>query len=255
MDSIRFVRIGHAGAGGAAPPNTLRSIELALQLDVDVVEVDVRRCRDAVVLHHDATVCDGLSRPLVDCRLDELKALDVGEGERIPTLSEAVSRIRGRALIHLDLKEEGYEAELLDVLREQKVQEDTLISSSSPASLRAIKSLAPEVLAGFSYPTDGTGVSAKPYGAPIVAVALRLMRLSAPRQIVRKIAAGADATMLQYTVISLPLVRTVHAAGHRVFAWTVDDLETMQGLQAMGVDGVISNRLDVLAQLRQRCAR
>jgi glycerophosphoryl diester phosphodiesterase len=250
MLTARFLRIGHAGAGEFAPPNTLRSIELALQLGVDMVEFDVRSCRDALVLHHDARLGHSRRR-LQDHALDELATLDAGEGERIPTLDEAISLIKGRALINVDLKEEGCEGQVVDSLQKHAMLGDVLISSSAPSTLRAIKALAPDIPAGLSYPTDDTGVSAKPYAAPVVEVALWLIRLSMPRRIARKIAgARADAAMLHYRVITPHLVAVAHAAGYRVFAWTVNELSTMRELRAMGVDGIASNRPDLFAQLR-----
>jgi len=217
-----------------------------------MVEFDVRRCRDALVLVHDERLRRGpYSQSCVrDRTLAELRRLGIRADERIPTLDEAVSLIKGRAQMNLDLKDAGYEGEVLHVLGRHGVLRDVLVSSLAPASLRAVKALAPDVPVGLSYPDDKGGVSGKQYLAPIVRLTLWLMRLTVPWRMPRMIAhARANATMLHREIISPRLVAVVHRAGYRVFAWTVDDLAMMRRLQAMGVDGIASNRPDLFTQL------
>ena len=242
----KFLRIAHAGAGIYAPPNTLRSFELGLQFGVDMIEFDVRRCRDGLVLIHDKDLRASTSwrGNVRDYTLAELRRVDAGDGAPIPTLYEAVSLIKGRAQMNVDLKEAGYEGEVLEVLRRHGVLGDVLVSSSNPTSLRAVKTLTPEVAVGLSYPSN------KSYMVPVVRLTLWLTRLTVPRYILRLIAdAHADATMLRHQIITPQLVIVVHHAGYRIFAWTVDDLVVMRRLKKMGIDGITSNRPDLLAQL------
>lgn len=217
-----------------------------------MVEFDVRRCRDALVLVHDEhlSVRGGLRRRVRDCTLAELRQLDLGDGERFPTLREAVAVIKGRAEMNLDLKEAGYEVEVLDVLAQHDVLGDVLVSSLMPASLRAVKALVPAVPVALSYPEDKGGVSAKPRMAPVVRLILWLLRLTVPWRIPGMIArAHANAAMLHQQLVSPRLIAVVHRAGYRVFAWTVDDIVLMRRLRAMGMDGIASNRPDLFAQL------
>jgi len=230
----KFLRIAHSGAGAYAPANTLRSLELALQFGVDMVEFDVRRCRDALVLIHNKKLRASTSGrgSVGDYTFAELRRVDAGKGEPIPTLHEAVSLINGRAQINVDLKEAGYEDEVLEVLRQHSVLGDVLISSLIPASLRTVKALAPEVTVGLSYP------SRNPYMVLVVRLTPWLMRLTIPWRIIRMIAtAHADATMLHHQIITPQLVTVVHRHGYRIFAWTVDNLVVMQRLRKMGIDG------------------
>ncbi|MFA4837548.1 MAG: glycerophosphodiester phosphodiesterase, partial [Dehalococcoidia bacterium] len=169
---------------------------------------------------------------------------DAGEGETIPTLEEAACLIKGRAQINIDLKEAGYEDEVLEVLSKHGILGDVLISSVIPASLRKLKRLAPEVAVGLSYPP------AKLYLMPFVRLTPWLMRLTMPWRIQGLIAAAsADAAMVRYQLITPQLVIAAHRFGYRVFAWTVDDLLVMRRLEKMGIDGVTSNRPDLLANL------
>src|SRR5512143_1556225 len=106
-----FLRIGHGGASGHAPANTLRSLALALEMGVDMVEFDVRPCRDALVLLHDDNLAqfDGARGLASESTLADLRSLVTDPDRKIPTLSEALDLVRGRALINVDLKATGYE--------------------------------------------------------------------------------------------------------------------------------------------------
>jgi glycerophosphoryl diester phosphodiesterase len=94
MNSPReWIRVGHRGVGKLfGPPNTLRAYRRALEFGVDMIEVDLRRAGDGtLVLAHDEEIHDDrLQLKLSDCSLDELRQVDLGSGERIPTLDEAV---------------------------------------------------------------------------------------------------------------------------------------------------------------------
>lgn len=86
--------IAHRGASAYEPENTLRSVEKALELGADMVEVDVRASRDRhIVVMHDPVVDRTTNGKgyVKDMTLKELKKLDAGLGEKIPTLHEVAS--------------------------------------------------------------------------------------------------------------------------------------------------------------------
>ena len=96
----RVLKIGHRGAAGHAPENTLAAVQKGIALGVDFVEIDVRRTADgALVALHDSTVnrtTNGKGR--VDAlSLRKLRAFDAGQGERIPTVEEVLTRAAGHA--------------------------------------------------------------------------------------------------------------------------------------------------------------
>jgi len=103
-------RIGHRGAKGYEPENTLLSFSKALQLNVDMIELDVHVCKigDVVVIH-DETVegtTNGTGR-VADMTLDDLRKLNADKGQRIPTLQEVLDLVDRRAKVNIELKEEG----------------------------------------------------------------------------------------------------------------------------------------------------
>jgi glycerophosphoryl diester phosphodiesterase len=245
-----FLCIGHGGAAAHAPANTRRSLELALEMGADVVEFDVRPCRDGLVLVHDETVAepDGPPRLIAECTLADLRT--GGGKDRLPVLYEALDLLKGRALLNLDLKAAGWEEAVLDALRDRDMLQDTLISSLVPDSLRRLRALEPAALTGYSYPEDRGGASQKAYLKPVVDLAVAAMRRTLPYRLPSMMArAAANAVMLNYRIVSPAAVRAVHGLGGKVFVWTVDEPLLMQRVRAMGVNGITSNYPDLLASL------
>ena len=124
--------VGHRGAAGLEPENTLRSIGRAIDIGVDAVEVDARRCKDGtLVIMHDPAVdrtTNGRGR-VCDQSLASLKGLEAGvrfagryRGERIPTLEEVLEQIPAPVWVDVELKKhpgpaDGLEARVVEVVR------------------------------------------------------------------------------------------------------------------------------------------
>ena len=246
------LRIGHGGASGHAPANTMRSLALALEMGVDMVEFDVRPCRDALVLLHNDTLTQFGGAPGLasECMLADLRRLTTDPDRQVATLAEALDLVRGRALINVDLKAAGYEDAVVKLVGAKGMGGDALYSSLYPASLRRVKQADPAARTGLSYPEDRGDASSKPYLQPAVNAVVALMRFTLPYRILRMMAgAQADAVMLYHKVVSGPAVKTVQNAGGKVFTWTVDSPRRMRELQDLGVDGIASNHPDLFAEL------
>jgi glycerophosphoryl diester phosphodiesterase len=109
VDLAPPVCIAHRGAAGDAPENTLRAFERALEQGAAFLELDVHLVHDRLLVIHDDTVdrtTDGTG-PLAAHSLAELRALDAGEGERIPFLEEVLELAAGRARLNIELKGPG----------------------------------------------------------------------------------------------------------------------------------------------------
>ena len=239
-----MIRIGHRGAAALAPPNTLRSIELAFDAGVDMVELDVRPLADGtLVLAHWNDLADitgGRARPsLRRASVDELRAV----APELATLDEALEVVDARGgRVQLDLKWHGYEQPVVAAVRRHGLVERTLVSSCFARSLRAVAALEPAVERGWTYPFDRHGISRRPIVDPFVRLALGTLRPTLPPRIARLLAnAAASVATLHYLVLSPSVVRRCHARGVPVYAWTVDDAALVPGLARMGVDGIITN--------------
>ena len=216
--------IGHRGNPEAAPENTLASIVSAFAVGADFAEVDVRLSRDGVpVIFHDETLerTTNGHGALADHTLAELKALDAGAwkgaafaGERIPTLREALQAARGKGRLFLDVPVSGLGSILARTLQDAGVpQRDTIIATWDADQRRDIVTHLP----------DATIVHAE--GAPLMWDA---GFFAAQR------AGGVH--IFDVGNWSPPFVRDAHAAGFKVWAYTINDPAAMRELVRHGID-------------------
>jgi glycerophosphoryl diester phosphodiesterase len=242
----RVLRIGHRGAAALAPENTLRGFATAVELGVDLIELDVLDLRDGtlVVAHSDdlLEVSHGAAAGRVrDRSLAELRAV----AHELPTFDEALAFFAEQAPhvgLHVDLKLRRHEEDAALALRRAGLAERTVVSSNSTASLRAIARAADGIRIGFTYPHDRRGLSKYPPLAPFVYGAIFVWRALLPRRVGSLLArASATALMLHHTVVSAAAVDRAHALGAAVCTWTVDDRPTLARVEAAGVDAVITN--------------
>ena len=220
-----LIRVGHKGADHVAPGNTLESFETALGHGVDMIEFDVLRLRDGrLVLAHD---------------------YDDAGGRECMTLEEGLDHFADEAYagveLDVDLKLPGYEQTVVEGLRERGLTERSLVSTQYLESLEVLGELEPGLRRGWSVPRVKRDWTRSPF-APIAYVVLRIWRRRLPGQAAAGIRAGRfEAVMAHYLLVSPRLVAAVREAGGELYVWTVDDERKIRRLEALGVDGVITN--------------
>jgi glycerophosphoryl diester phosphodiesterase len=224
-------RVGHKGADLIAPGNTAASFDAALEADVDVIEFDV--------LPRDRS--DPAGSELVLCH--DFEHLAKGGA---PTLEEGLDHLAGATFtdVHLDvdLKMRGYELRVVDALRERGLLDRTLVSTHYLESLDRIRAAEPGLKLGWSVPNVKRDYTESPLLIVPALLLLRFARLMLPHRAAREIAAGrCDALMAHWRFVTPRLVRAVHGAGGELYVWTVDEEPQIRRLEAMGVDGVITN--------------
>lgn len=239
-----MIKVGHKGAAALAPENTLRSLQLALDYGVDMVEIDVLRLADdTLVLAHSndlREVSHGAARGRTQNEtLAHLRTV----APDLPTLDEALDFLaRARVRVQLDLKWDGYETRVIECVRRHGLVERTLVSSCFARSLQRIATLEPRLQRGFTYPFDRHGISRRRIVVPFIHVGLATLRRTLPRRIARMLErADASVATLHYLVVSRAAVERCHARGAQVLAWTVDEPRALRRVAQLGVDGVITN--------------
>jgi glycerophosphoryl diester phosphodiesterase len=221
--------VGHKGADHIAPGNTPASFDAALAHGVDMIEFDVlsehRDGSGELFLAHDYS------------------ALRAGSA---PTLEQGLAHLAGATFadieLDVDLKLPGYELRALEALRRHGVLGRTLVSTMERSSLRVLRAAEPTVRLGWSVPRLRRDPFASPLTrVPAIAVGAGL-RAALPRVAAGAVARGAiDAVMSHWRLVTPALVRRIHAAGGELYVWTVDERPAIARLEALGVDGVISN--------------
>ncbi len=216
----RAMILGHRGASGAAPENTLRAFALAAEVGADGIELDVQPSADGVpVIMHDETVdrtTDGHGR-VADMTYAALAALDAGGGERVPTLAEALTLARGRLFVDVEIKDPGIEPGIAELVARLDMAEQVAISSFSPASLAGMRAAAPHLHRWLLSRDWSTGV---------LATALDL---------------GALGVAPRYPWVDAELVVAAGAHGLAVITWTVNAEADLRRLLALGIDALITD--------------
>jgi len=218
--------IAHRGASAYEPENTLRSVKRALELGADMVEVDVRASRDGhIVVMHDAVVDRTTNGKgyVKDMTLKELKKLNAGLGERIPTLQEVAQLIRGKAQLVVEIKVPRIEKKVLQILKENELDRQTLITSFYHPILKQVKELEPNM-------RTGTIIASRPIKAAQLALD-----------------ANSDALFPKHVYVDPEMVEEAHRHDLAVYPWTVDTLNEIEPLIKMSVDGIVTNKPDILS--------
>jgi glycerophosphoryl diester phosphodiesterase len=238
--------IAMAHRGGALHPanvgleNTLVAFKQAASLGYHYLETDVHATRDGVVMaFHD----DRLDRvtdqrgAITDLLYAELATARIGGLHPIPTLAELLEALP-EARFNIDIKADNAVVPLVDLIEQTNSADRVLIGSFSLSRLRRFRRLTQRRV-----PTSA---------APLEVSAFRLL----PSGRLADLVTGKQVDALQVplkhgrlTVVTPGFVRRAHAAGKHVHVWTVDEVEQMRTLLDLGVDGLISDRTDVLQQV------
>ncbi|MBC7118837.1 MAG: glycerophosphodiester phosphodiesterase [Methanobacteriaceae archaeon] len=212
--------IAHRGASYFEPENTLRSFRRAVEMGADRVEVDVRLSKDnELVIIHDPRVdrtTNGTGR-VEDMTLQQLKSLDAGKGEKIPTLQEVIESLEGTKLV-IEMKIPNIEEKVLEVIHENHLK-NILITSFYHASLKKVKILDENI-------ETGTIFSCQP---------LKPERLA--------LDANSDAIFPKHKFVDQKMIKRAHKHDIKIYPWTIDNPKTAKKLIKLGVDGIVTNKL------------
>ncbi|MDF9717060.1 glycerophosphodiester phosphodiesterase [Nocardioides sp. ChNu-99] len=236
--------LAFAHRGGAAHPavvgheNTLEAFEHAAGLGYVHLETDVQVTADGVlVAFHDALLerVTGTAGAVGDLTLAEVRRLRVGERGTVPTLAELVERLPG-ARFNIDLKCDRSPEALAAFVAEHDLWDRVLVGSFSAGRIRRFRRLV-----GGRVPTAA-------HRGEIVAFVLLPGRV-ADRLTGGRVAALQVPVERVLPIVSARLVRRAHATGKHVHVWTIDDRAEMEALLDLGVDGLMTDRTDVLREV------
>jgi glycerophosphoryl diester phosphodiesterase len=228
----RIIRIGHRGAAGHAPENTLAAIRTGISLGSDFVEVDVQSTLDGrLVLMHDTLVDrttngTGLVSSLT---WEQLQRLDAGHGERIPSLEAALTAASGHAGIILEAKTPGIGPAIHRAVRASAFSGPVVYASFLHADILEISQIDPLArtmaliecipLAGVAFARDANA---------------SLVGLSYD---------SADSATPEF-------IATLHEAGLEVLLYTVNEPSLIRRAIEIGADGIISDNPDRVPKTR-----
>ena len=223
----RVERIGHRGAPREFPENSLPAFRRAFERGADAVELDVHATSDGeVIVHHDPVIARAANSyggvPIADLAMVQLRAVRLAEGIGIPTLSEVLRVVPEGARVYVEIKGESIEEPVARVIRASAVE--CAVHSFDHATIARLRRIAPEIPRGILY--DRRNIDLE----------------SAIRE------TGARDVWPNWKLIDRETVDVVHARGGRVIAWTVNSKAAASDLAAIGVDGVCTDDVRLIAE-------
>ena len=208
--------IGHRGAAGLVPENTLLSYQSAFEFGADMIELDAHETSDGhIVCIHDYEVdrtTDG-SGYIAEMSLKEIQDLDAGQGQKIPLLSEVLDFAYGK----IKVKVLDIEKRIATLVKEKRMMNNVIVSSFLHGTLQVMHEI----------------------DANIKTAVLFKKPLSNPIEYASEL--GAIALNPLYTIVSSELIKQAHDNEIRIFPWTINDSDTMIHFKKQGVDGIITD--------------
>ena len=234
----KTIIIAHRGASAYAKENTLASFKKAIDLGADMVEFDVRRTKDSVLIVRHDELMEG--KPIHELTYEEMATMTRDQGFSIAPLEEVLQYTSGKIRLDVELKEEGYEKEVVALLSRYLKQDQFVVTSFYDACIKRIKENDPDIQGGLIL-----GIS-KPEN-PI------RTRFSEFFPLGRCKKAKADFLVPHWRLLRFGFLERVKRGNKPIFVWTVNDQEMIwKCLQEERIDGIITDRPDLALSLRQK---
>lgn len=250
-----FVIIGHKGASGYAPENTLASFQRAMDQGAEMIEVDVHLSKDGeIIVFHDEDVSrttNGAGK-IHEMTLAEIKELDAGSwfsdefvGEQIPTLGETIDLIHGKMGLIIDIKSRGHEfydgfaEKVVDIIVEKGAKEWCIVQSYDQEYLE------------HAYAEDSTIQMKKLMMGEDESLLLSFYLNSKSFMTNRHKHEFYQTINPHYKTVSNRRIFRLHARGYQIYTYVVNEREDMIKMLNMAVDGIITDFPDKLVKIRK----
>ncbi len=219
--------IGHRGARGLEPENTIRSFKKALELGVDYIECDVHLTKDRhIVLIHDHTLdrTTNATGNVNDYTFEEIRELDAGKGEKIPTLQELIDLARGKVKLHIELKDEKATEQTIRIVEENDMVDQVFLTSGNTETIRKVREINPSMSMEhiFGQPSEDA--------------------------IERAVSVGAKRISCHISHLTANFVQEAHENRLQVIAWPPNTLEEAKKALECGVDLICTDRSDIVTR-------
>jgi glycerophosphoryl diester phosphodiesterase len=250
--------IAHQGGDGIRPGDTMYAFKNAVEIGADVLEMDAHITKDSqIILMHDETVDDTTDGTglIEDLTLAELKQLDAaykwsnddgktfpyrGQGIQVTTLDELFQKFpQMRYLIEIKLTENPIDKSLCDLIRQYNMQDKVMIASFHDEAMQNFRETCPEI---------ATSASRTELRNFVLLGKVLLSGFVAPHY--QSIQPPYDPKeSLNIPIMTERFIREAHAKNIKVEPWTVDDPELMKQYIEWGVDGIITDRPDLMIEV------
>jgi len=236
----KIIIMGHRGASKIAPENTLKAFKEAIRLKADAVEFDAQETVEGeiVIIHdYDTLRTAGTEGIVKQMTLKELKKLNFGNGEQIPTLLELIQLAKGKISLNCEIKVEGIAKKIIHIFQDADILDSTIVSSFLHEELSKIQKIEPQLKLATLVPTEAGKFSDWNYKKKLIDLTSENNYYA-----INPLYKLADKQFIEYA----------HEKNIKVFPWTVDSGIAMKKLINMGTDGIITNDISRLKEVLNR---
>ena len=197
-----------------------------------------------IVIIHDPTVNRTTNNKgkISQLTLKEIKKLDAGKSEKIPTLKEVINVVRGKCDLNVEIKETEVAMKVAKTIIKEKLLENSIISSNHPESLLAIKTINPNIKTALVF------YSTKTNWGQVLFDLLCMVFLPITKKIIIKKAKKAKVQTINLgkQLATKGMIKILHQNGFLVNVWTVNKVKEIEQFKKKGVNGIFSNYPDRL---------
>ncbi len=220
--------VAHRGASKIQHENTLEAFEEAIRMGADAIEFDVRRTKDGLMVVHHNMLAPRSRRRLSNLTYEQILEEHRPKQIHVCTLEEALRLCSGRISLDIELKEAGYEREVIEQAEGFYDLRHIAFTSFLDGAILTIKRTRPSTTTGLLI---GVHIPAR-----FLAKSHNLLSVKRVRQ------SGADFVAPSWKLARFGFIRRMQAAGFPSVVWTVDNIGTAQKLVELGVSGIVTNR-------------
>jgi len=223
-----MLKVGHRGAKAHEPENTLRSFRKGIRMGANAIEFDTHVSKDGVpVVIHDHTLerTTNGKGSVHDKTLKELRALDAGKGEKIPTVRETLLLLKSKKVTALvEIKDKAHVKELVKVVKRSGMGSKVIMHSYSTDALKAVNKIDPKIKTGLIFQNKIKNVQG-------------FMRLG---KVIK-----ADWFFGRKDALPKTLIDTMHKWKFKVNVWVCNTKTDIAKFEKQGADAIASDKPDL----------
>ena len=232
----RTIVIAHRGASGLVQfENTIESFAKAVEVGAEMIEFDLRKTHDnKIVVHHDAHIGD---LNLKEKSYKEINSQANKNGFNIPLFSEIVTTFKNKIKFDIELKETGYEEEIIKIVQNQLKYDQYIIKSFITKSIKKIKIIDPRIK---------TALLVGENKESIISIFCDLF----PE--IKLLNTKADFISPNYRLLTFGFAVRMKLLGRKMLVWTVDNPKTIKKILTKNIYGIITNRPDIAIKILEK---
>ncbi len=229
--------VAHRGASGLVEfDNSIESFRKAIEIGADMVEFDVRRTKDGeLIAFHDLSIEE---RKISELKYDEILEFSKKKGYKVPLVEEVIQLCEGKVGLDIELKERGYEEEVIELVREYLDYDEFLMKSFCDETVNRINEHDPDIKTGLLLGVE----------EPTNRIKTRLSELFPKRRLER---CRADFVSPNHKLLKFFFLKRMRKAGFEVYVWTVNDIQMIRKLFEKSVTGIITDRPDLALKYKK----